>query len=44
MYRGSVILFEEDRWKVEPREIVEPTKVVYHQLSPWRKGNLWHKW
>jgi hypothetical protein len=44
MYRGLVIRDEEDRWKVELREIVEPTEVAYCQLSPWWKSNLWHKW
>jgi hypothetical protein len=44
LYQGSVVQYEEDHWKVELRDIVEPTMVAYRQLSPWRTGNIWHKW
>jgi hypothetical protein len=41
LYRDPVIRDEEDCWEVKLGEKVEPTKVVYHQLSLLTESNLW---
>jgi hypothetical protein len=41
LYQYSVIRYEEDHWEVKLGDKVEPTKVVYHQLSLLIESNPW---
>jgi hypothetical protein len=40
LYLDPIVQYEEDHWKVKLREVVEPTKVVNHQLYPLRENNI----
>jgi hypothetical protein len=43
LYRDPIIQDEKDCLEVKLGEEVEPTKVVYHQLSLLTKNNIWLK-